>query len=73
VNNHFLLRKGEYGALYIAIRLWETPNGRFIEPLHETEEGGLLPDVVVEQPLRGFSPDNDENIFRALEVLMEGK
>jgi len=73
VNMHFLLKKGEYGALYIAIRLWETPNGRFIEPLYETEKGGLLPNVVVEQPVRGFSADNDENIFRALEILTEGK
>lgn len=73
VNNNFPLEGGKYGTLYIAIRLWESPNHRFIEPLHETEEGGILPDVVVEQPPRGFNPDNDENIFKALEILKQEK
>jgi len=71
VNRDFLLEGGKYGDLYIAISLWESPNHRFIEPLHKTEEGGILPDVLVEQPIRGFSPDNDENIFKALEILEE--
>ena len=71
VNRYFPLRKGEYGMLYLAIEIWRTPNDRLIEPLHETKEGGLAPDIVVEQPLKGFSPDNDENIFRALEILLE--
>lgn len=70
VNGYFPLRGGEYGDLYLATEIWKTPNGTFIQPLHETEEGGLLPDVVVEQPLDGFSPDNDENIFRAIEILL---
>lgn len=69
VNQHFTLRNGEYGMLYLAIEIWKTPNGRLIEPLHETKEGGLVPDVVIKQPLKGFSPDNDENIFKAIEIL----
>ncbi|MFY9457453.1 MAG: S41 family peptidase [Candidatus Spechtbacterales bacterium] len=71
VNQYFTLRNGEYGVLYLAIEIWRTPKGRLIEPLHETKEGGLVPDVIIEQPLKGFAPDNDENIFRALEILTE--
>lgn len=69
VNQYFTLRNGEYGMLYLAIEIWKTPNGRVIEPLYATKEGGLAPDVAIQQPLKGFSPDNDENIFRAIEIL----
>lgn len=69
VNRYFSLRNGDYGELYITTEIWLTPNGNHIEPLYETEEGGLLPDIVIEQPINGFSPDNDENIFRALDIL----
>jgi carboxyl-terminal processing protease len=71
INRDFLLEGGKYGNLYIAIALWESPSHRFIEPLHKTEEGGILPDDLVEQPVNGFNPDNDENIFRALEILKD--
>ena len=69
VNNFFPIRRGEYGAMYIAIELWRTPNGKFIEPTFESEEGGLPPDYIVEQ--RNPSPDNDEYIFKAIEVLRD--
>lgn len=52
VNQHFPLRNGEYGGLYIAIGMWRTPNGEIIEcqDLDNDgyyEVGGLKPDILV--------------------------
>lgn len=76
INNWFQLRKGEYGALYIAIGLWKTPNGEFVEPLRRDEKGGLAPQVLVEwtdadRIKQGQNPDYDLDIFAALDVLFK--
>lgn len=76
INRWFELRKGEYGALYIAIALWKTPNGEFVEPLRRNEAGGLLPQILVEwteqdRLKNGQDPNYDLEIFAAIEALLK--
>lgn len=53
VNNHYTLRKGKYGALYVSIGLWYTPSGQLIEAQDRDKDGiyeigGLKPDIKVD-------------------------
>lgn len=78
VNNHFTLRKGEYGALYVSIGLWYTPSGEMIEKMDLDKDGyyeigGLKPDILV-QWTDGDIMENqrspawyDPTVFRAIE------
>ena len=74
VNRWFPLRDKEYGALYIAIGLWKTPNGEFVEPLRRDEEGGLSPQILIEWTeedrfRKGQDPNYDLEIFAVFDVL----
>lgn len=74
INNWFEIEMGEYGALYIAIKLWLTPKGELIEPLHRDEEGGLLPDYLIEWSdedyfKHGQDLNWDPEIFKAIDII----
>lgn len=84
VNNHFTLRKGEYGALYVSIGLWYTPSGEMIEKRDLDrdgyyEVGGLKPDILVEWTDEDIYENQrnpawyDPTIFRAIKYITNGK
>jgi len=80
VNMTYPLRNGKYGALYIAIGLWKTPNGDFIERIDTDgdgykETGGLMPDILVtwsDDDYATFAHNTqwDPVLFRALDELL---
>lgn len=80
VNNHFTLRKGEYGALYVSIGLWYTPAGQMIEKMDLDRDGyyeigGLKPDIKVDWTDEDIVENQrdpayyDPTIFKAIEWL----
>ncbi len=82
VNNHFTLRKGEYGALYVSIGLWYTPSGQMIEKMDLDrdgyyEVGGLKPDIKVDWTDEDIIENQrnpayyDPTIFKAIEWLQK--
>ena len=75
-NRWFYLRQGEYGALFLATGLWLAPKGQFVEPLRADQDGGLVPQILVQWTerdyfLNGQDPNWDPEIFAALDVLAE--
>ena len=79
INTTFPIRKGEYGALYLAIGLWKTPSGEFIERIDTDgdgykETGGLTPDVLVEWTDEDYvkfsrNPLWDPVLYKAIDIL----
>ena len=80
VNRTYPLRNGKYGALYIAIGLWKTPNGDFIERIDTDgdgykETGGLMPDILVtwtdeDYATFAHNPEWDPVLYRAIDELL---
>ncbi len=80
VNRTYPLRNGKYGALYIAIGLWKTPNGDFIERIDKDgdgykETGGLMPDILVEWTDEDYTTfahntEWDPVLYRAVDELL---
>ena len=79
VNIHVPLRNGDYGAVYIAIEKWLTPNGEFIENQDldgdgYDEIGGLHPNIRVDWSREDFTehgrnPNHDPTLFGAIKYL----
>ena len=81
VNTYYTLRQGEYGAIYVSIALWLTPNGDMIEAQDldkdgHYEIGGLTPDIRVEwddedYEENGRDVNHDPTLFRAIQYINE--
>ena len=67
-NQNFPLKNGEYGALYLSIGFWKTPNGESIQGI------GLKPDIKVDWSEADFERnkkdrDYDPTLFAAIDYL----
>ena len=81
VNQHFTLRNGDYGALYISISMWLTPNGEVIEAQDLDNDGyyeigGVRPDIHVPWSDEDFTMNSqdvnyDPTLQAALDYIQE--
>ena len=65
VNDYFTLRNGEYGAVYVSIAMWLTPNREAIEAQDLDNDGyyeigGLRPDIHVPWSDEDFTKGNQD-------------
>ncbi|MDX1535429.1 MAG: S41 family peptidase [Candidatus Spechtbacterales bacterium] len=80
-NRYLSLRGGEYGALYVSIGYFLTPDGEMIEKMDHDDDGyyevgGLKPDIHVPWSNADYSENNqdvnyDPTLFAALEWIHE--